>query len=198
MTSGGYRSMPPAETVARHRKHVSPLTGVVSHLERIKSEQPLDASFLAKHNFSPRPETVEALQSGLIGDSYGKGSTAEQGEASALMEAIERYCGIFQGDEIRTIRRFVDFPAGDAILPNDVLLLSDAQFEHDMDDASCSERGHAAPLRSVGRDRMVAGVVAARRALQVPSDRPPVFLSPGSRHQPDQCRLQRLRGRQHA
>jgi len=141
MTSGGYRSLPPAETVARHRKHVSPLTGVVSHLERIKSEQPLDASFLAKHNFSPRPETVEALESGLIGDSYGKGSTAEQGEASALMEAIERYCGMFQGNEIRTVRRFVDFPAGDAIHPNDILLLSDAQFGHDTADESCSEEG---------------------------------------------------------
>jgi oxazoline/thiazoline synthase len=141
MTSGGYRSLPPAETVARHRKHVSPLTGVVSHLERIKSEQPLDASFLAKHNFSPRPETVEALQSGLIGDSYGKGSTAEQGEASALMEAIERYCGMFQGNEIRTVRRFVDFPAGDAIHPNDVLLLSDAQYGQAGNGESCTADG---------------------------------------------------------
>ena len=43
--------MAPAETVARYRKHVSPLTGVVSHLERIKSEQPLDASFIAKAQF---------------------------------------------------------------------------------------------------------------------------------------------------
>ena len=40
MTSGGYRSVPPAVTVARFRKHVSPLTGVVSHLQRINSEFP--------------------------------------------------------------------------------------------------------------------------------------------------------------
>ena len=65
---------------------------------------------------------------GLSGGSFGKGSTAEQGEASALMEAIERYSGIFQGDEIRVTRRFTDFPSGDAIPPNDVLLFSDAQF----------------------------------------------------------------------
>ena len=31
------------------------------------------------------------------------------------MEAIERYSGIFQGDEIRVTRRFTDFPSGDAI-----------------------------------------------------------------------------------
>ena len=141
ITSGGYRSVAPAETVAHFRKHVSPLTGVVSQLERIKSEHPLDVSYLARHNFSPRPETIEALQAGLSADSWGKGSTAEQGEASALMEAIERYSGIFQGDEIRTTRRFVDFPEGDAILPNDIQLLSDAQYEHGTDGAQCCAEG---------------------------------------------------------
>jgi ribosomal protein S12 methylthiotransferase accessory factor len=88
----------------------------------------LNTNYLATHNFSSRPETVDELKAGLGGGSYGKGSTAEQGEASALMEAIERYSGIFQGDEIRVSRRFTDFPAGDAILPNEVLLFSDAQY----------------------------------------------------------------------
>lgn len=144
VTSGGYRSMTPAETVARYRKHVSPLTGVVSHLERIKSEQPLDASFVARHNFSPRPETVDALQAGLSGDSYGKGSIAEQGEASALMEAIERYCGIFQGDEIRVRRRYVDLSAGEAIHPEEIIHFSDAQYEASAQEG-CS--GDGAPRR---------------------------------------------------
>jgi oxazoline/thiazoline synthase len=145
VTSGGYRAIAPGETVSRYRKHVSPLTGVVSHLERINSGQPLDASFIAQHNFSPCPETVEALQSGLSGDSYGKGSSAEQGEASALMEAIERYCGIFQGDEIRITRRFSDFPDGDAIHPNAILNYSDAQFLHAAEGHDCS--GDGAPFR---------------------------------------------------
>jgi oxazoline/thiazoline synthase len=145
ITSGGYRSVAPAETVAKNRKHVSALTGVVSHIERIRSEQPLDASFIARHNFSPRPETVEALQSGLSGDSYGKGSTAEQGEASALMESIERYCGIFQGDEIRTVRRFSDFPDGEAIHPNEILNFSDAQYLRAARGDDCGDDG--APLR---------------------------------------------------
>jgi len=135
MTSGGYRSVTPAETVARFRKHVSPLTGVVSQLERLKSEQAPDIGFLAKHSFSPRPEALDAPQARLIADSYGKGTTADECEASALMQAIERHCGIFRGDEIRTIRRFVDFPAGDAIPPNDILLLSGAQYEHGLNGA---------------------------------------------------------------
>lgn len=127
MTSGGYRTVSSGSTVARFRKHVSPLTGVVSRLERIEADLPLNTNFLATHNFSFKPETFEQLKAGLSGGSFGKGSTAEQGEASALMEAIERSSGIYQGDEIRVTRRFTDFPAGDAIHPNNVLLYSDEQ-----------------------------------------------------------------------
>ena len=129
MTSGGYRTVSPGATVARFRKHVSPLTGVVSRLERIEADLPLNTNYYATHNFSAPARTVDELRAGLSGaGSFGKGSTAEQGEASALMEAIERYSGIFQGDEIRATRRFTDFPAGDAIPPNDILLFSEAQL----------------------------------------------------------------------
>ncbi len=131
MTSGGYRTVSSWATVARFRKHVSPLTGVVSRLERIEADLPMNTNYLATHNFSGPARTVNELKAGLSGGSFGKGSTAEQGEASALMEAIERYSGIFQGDEIRVTRRFTDFPSGDAILPNDVLLFSDAQDRQD-------------------------------------------------------------------
>jgi len=124
MTSGGYRSVASRATVARFRKHVSPLTGVVSRLERMEADLPLNTNYLATHNFSAPARTVNELRAGLSGGSFGKGSTAEQGEASALMEAIERYSGIYQGDEIRMMRRFTDFSAGEAILPNDVLLFS--------------------------------------------------------------------------
>jgi oxazoline/thiazoline synthase len=128
MTSGGYRSVSPSATVARFRRHVSPLTGVVSRLERIQADLPLNSNYYATHNFSGPAETVHELRAGLSSGSFGKGSTAEQGEASALMEAIERYSGIFQGNEIRAKRRFTDFQAGEAIPPNEVLLFSDSQL----------------------------------------------------------------------
>jgi len=129
MTSGGYRTVSSRTTVARFRKHVSPLTGVVTRLERIEADLPMNTNFFAQHNFSGPAHSVDQLRSGLSGGSFGKGSTAEQSEASALMEAIERYSGIFQGDEIRMTRKFTDFAPGDAILPNDVQLFSQAQFE---------------------------------------------------------------------
>jgi oxazoline/thiazoline synthase len=128
MTSGGYRSVSSRATVSRFRKHVSPLTGVVTRLERIEADLPMNNNFFAQHNFSAPAMSVDQLRSGLSGGSFGKGSTSEQAEASALMEAIERYSGIFQGDEIRLTRRFTDFPQGDAILPNDVQHFSETQF----------------------------------------------------------------------
>jgi len=129
MTSGGYRSVSSRATVAKYRKHVSPLTGVVSKLERVEVDLPLNTNYYATHNFSGPAKSIHELRSGRGGGgSFGKGSTVEQGEASALMEAIERYSGIFQGDEIRVARRFTDFAPGEAILPNDVLLFSDAQY----------------------------------------------------------------------
>jgi len=145
MTSGGYRTVSPRATVARFRKHISPLTGVISRLERIEVDLPLNASFYATHNFSAPAFSVHELRVGLTGGSFGKGSTAEQGEASALMEAIERYSGIYQGDEIRVTRRFTDFAPGDAIAPNDVMLYSDAQLREGHAAMTAGEHSHSPP-----------------------------------------------------
>ena len=51
MTSGGYRTMSSRATVARYRKHVSPLTGVVSRLERIEADLPLNTNYLRRAQF---------------------------------------------------------------------------------------------------------------------------------------------------
>src|SRR5215218_303051 len=145
MTSGGYRTVSPATTLARFRKHVSPLTGVVTRLERMEADLALNASYVASHNFSPRPNSVDELRAGLSGDSYGKGSTAEQAEASALMEAIERYSGVFQSNEIRVTQRSTDFPPGQAIVPNNVMLFSDAQYRQDQAPMAAEEDASPPP-----------------------------------------------------
>ncbi len=134
MTSGGYRTMSSRATVARYRKHISPLTGVVSRLERIETDLPMNTSYFAKHNFSAPAKTLHELRGALEGSSFGKGSTAEQGEASALMEAIERYSGVFQGDEIRVKKQFKDFAPGEAILANSVLNFSEEQHRRALAD----------------------------------------------------------------
>jgi oxazoline/thiazoline synthase len=145
MTSGGYRTLSSRKTVAKYRKHVSPLTGVVSLLEQIETDLPMNTSFFAKHNFSAPATSVSELRRALEGSSFGKGSSAEQGEASALMEAIERYSGVYQGDEIRTTKRFKDFAPGEAILANDVLLFSEAQFRRSVSDMPAQDDEPVSP-----------------------------------------------------
>ena len=198
MTSGGYRSVSPSATVARFRKHVSPLTGVVSRLERIEADLPLNTNYHATHNFSGPAETVHELRAGLSSGSFGKGSTAEQGEASALMEAIERYSGIFQGDEIRAKRRFTDFPSGEAIPPNDVLLFSDAQLRRGRAPTPGPDEREAIPAlfdRSAEIEWSPVWSLRDARFKYLPTSLLYFFYR-------GRCRLrsgfQRLRGRQHA
>jgi ribosomal protein S12 methylthiotransferase accessory factor len=59
--------------------------------------------------------------------SGGKGKEATQAKASAVCEAIERYSGVFQGDEARIRARLRDL--GDAgVHPNSCMLFSERQF----------------------------------------------------------------------
>ena len=91
------------------------------------------------------------------------------------MEAIERYSGIFQGDEIRTTRRFTDFEPGEAILPKTVLLFSDAQYrspEAEPDDS------HPVPARFDPSAKMEWSPVWSLRdqRFRYLADEPDVFL----------------------
>ena len=132
--SGGLRSVPPEETLARYRHLVSPVSGVVTWLSRTTDEaDPWLHVHWAGSNLALRTRKLSSLRRSLRSKSAGKGSTRRQSEVSALCEAIERYSGAFHGDEIRIRRRFADFAqAGEseAIHPNDVQLFSDRQLDH--------------------------------------------------------------------
>ena len=197
MTSGGYRTVSSRATVARFRKHVSPLTGVVTRLERIDVDLPMNTNFYAQHNFSAPAQSVDQLRSGLSGGSFGKGSTAEQGEASALMEAIERYSGIFQGDEIRIKKRFTDFPAGDAIAPNDILLFSDAQYRTRRSTGTIRTKPSRRRIRSI-RQPASSGRPPGRYATSASNIFRPACCISSIAVRPPSGRFQRLRRRQHA
>ncbi|MDE2805621.1 MAG: TOMM precursor leader peptide-binding protein [Gemmatimonadota bacterium] len=131
--SGGHRSVPPEVTLARYRHLVSPVTGVVTWLTRTAEEtDPWLHVYWAGSNLAPRGRKLRSLRRSLRSKSAGKGSSPQQSEASALCEAVERYCGAFHGDEIRSRKRLMDFEkAGEAeaIPPNEVQLFSDRQLD---------------------------------------------------------------------
>ncbi len=147
-TSGGSRAAAPEETVRRYRHLVSPISGVVTGL--LRTSDPADPwlhVWWAGSNLALKTDSLLLLRNSLRSKSAGKGSTPEQAEASALCEAIERYSGVFHGDEIRRRARFEDFAAGEAIHPNDVMLYSEAQYDRAREINARGERFNRVPAR---------------------------------------------------
>ncbi len=131
VNSGGSRSAPPRETIARYCHLVSPVSGVVTQLVRSTNEtDPWLHVYWSGSNIALRSDNLRMLRTTLRSKSSGKGASPEQAEASALCEAIERVSGAFHGDEIRRRARLEDFADGEAIHPNKIQLFSDWQYDH--------------------------------------------------------------------
>jgi ribosomal protein S12 methylthiotransferase accessory factor len=124
---GGHRAFTPEQTVQKYQHLVSPITGVVTELVRLTDPaNPLVHTYKAGHAFGSAT-TLRGLRNTLKHKSSGKGKTDSQSKASGLCEAVERYSGIFQGDEPR--KRATLEELGDlAIHPEQCLCFSDAQY----------------------------------------------------------------------
>jgi ribosomal protein S12 methylthiotransferase accessory factor len=129
-SDGGHRCIPPEETLKRYQHHISPLSGVVRSLEKLPYDcNGLAHIFTAKHHWACMFDDLDNLQKNMGGRSSGKGRTEAQGKASGFCEAIERYSGIFQGDEVRIKSSYQKL--GDrAIHPNTCMQFSQAQYDH--------------------------------------------------------------------
>ncbi|HAX77656.1 MAG TPA: adenylate cyclase [Cyanobacteria bacterium UBA11372] len=127
---GGYRSVTPEETLAKYGHHISPITGVVRTLNRLSPPtHRWNHTYIAGHNFGLMFDDLYFLRQTIRGRSGGKGKTADQAKASGLCEAIERYSGTFQGDEIRIRASYQDL--GDtAIHPHTCLNFSSKQYQN--------------------------------------------------------------------
>lgn len=132
LNSGGARNVPPEITLAKFRHLVSPISGVVPWLTRTTDEaDPWLNVYWAGSNRAISSRSLSALRRSLRSKSAGKGSTRAQSEVSALCEAIERYSGVFHGDEIRIRKRLVDFTEDErALHPNRVQLFSENQLKN--------------------------------------------------------------------
>lgn len=127
---GGHRCVAPEETFERYRHHISPITGVVRELGKLSRDlNGLTHTYFAKHHFASMFDDLSVLEQNLWGRSAGKGRTDAQARASGFCEAIERYSGIFQEDEIRVKGSYQKM--GDtAIHPNTCMNFSQAQYDN--------------------------------------------------------------------
>jgi ribosomal protein S12 methylthiotransferase accessory factor len=125
---GGHRTCTPEETLQRLRRHVSPLTGAVSTVtSQTTTDNGVAYSYSSGHNFALMQDSMYFLRKNLRGRSGGKGRTDAQARAGAVCEAIERFNGVFRGDEPRRTAPFEEV-AAEAVHPVELLLFSDAQY----------------------------------------------------------------------
>jgi ribosomal protein S12 methylthiotransferase accessory factor len=129
-TDGGHRSFSPEVTLRQYEHHISPITGVVSALFRSsEAENDLVHVYFAAHSFGSDADNLKSLRYALRHKSAGKGKSDQQSRASGLCEAIERYCGLYTGDEIRVKGRYAQLGES-AIHPNACMQFSAAQYEN--------------------------------------------------------------------
>ncbi|MES4905973.1 MULTISPECIES: TOMM precursor leader peptide-binding protein [unclassified Streptomyces] len=126
---------------------ISPVTGLVSEIRRDPRGPAFLNCFHATHPaYAPvdlthtgptahtgpvgpgAPPGLDAVRAGLRTAAHGKGMTSEQGQASALCEALEHYSGHFHGDEPRQRARYRDLDPDDAVHPDAVQLFDPRQF----------------------------------------------------------------------
>lgn len=126
---GGTRSVRPEETYARYQHHISPITGVINWLGDVTGGQShgLTYSYGAGHNFALIQDDSYWLQRNLRSTTGGKGMTELQAKVSAMGEAIERYSGVYRGDEPVRRASYQELGA-DAIHIHDCLGFSPAQY----------------------------------------------------------------------
>ncbi|GHH51175.1 TOMM precursor leader peptide-binding protein [Streptomyces candidus] len=118
-----HRALPAAEVLARYRHLADPVTGVVTGLHPAPGTPDGLNRWVSGRNLAWRGRSAEGLRS----HSGGKGVTAEEAEAGALCEAVERYCGTRQGDEPVVVDSLAGL--GDSAMhPNSVQLYADWQF----------------------------------------------------------------------
>lgn len=122
------RAVTAADTVARLEHHVSPYLGVVTRLTPIDDHSDgVTFAYSAGHNFALGRD-LDMLRRNLRGQSGGKGRSDLQARASALGEAIERYCGLWRGDRPVHRASFTALGPDRAVPLRDLLLFSDAQY----------------------------------------------------------------------
>jgi ribosomal protein S12 methylthiotransferase accessory factor len=129
-SDGGHRAFFPHEVFRRYEHHISPITGVVDGLRSgYSSGRGLVQVFEADLNSAVRLDRRPCWGRGFGRRSFGKGLTEIQAKTSALCEALERYSGVFQGNEPR-IKASYRATRAQAIHPNQCMGFSSRQYQN--------------------------------------------------------------------
>ena len=129
-SEGGFRTQVPGQTFARLERHISPFLGAVSSLHTYDTyDNGVTYAYGAGHSFAMVSDNLDMLRRNMRGQSGGKGRSDLQARVSAVCEAIERYNGVWRGEEPVTRAAYTELEPGSAVHPGELLLFSPAQFE---------------------------------------------------------------------
>jgi ribosomal protein S12 methylthiotransferase accessory factor len=127
---GGHRCSSPEATLKQYQHHISPITGIVDQIRRLlKAENALIHTYSAGQNLAIVSDNFHSFRQSLRSRSAGKGMSDCQAKASCLCEALERYSGVFQGDEIIKKASYKEMGKA-AINPNICMNFSETQYKN--------------------------------------------------------------------
>ncbi|HEV7979583.1 TOMM precursor leader peptide-binding protein [Amycolatopsis sp.] len=124
---GGHRTLTPGQMLERYRHLISPVTGVVKEVTRETRGPAFVNAYRSGPNVVRGRVGMTALRASLRGENGGKGANPIDAEVGALCEAVERFSGNYQGDELR-IQGSLRSLGADALHPNDCLLYAEEQY----------------------------------------------------------------------
>ncbi|MFT6987032.1 MAG: bacteriocin biosynthesis cyclodehydratase domain-containing protein [Psychromonas sp.] len=130
---GGVRCVTPEVTSTLLKTVISPISGLLTHFNTV-SKTGENLNLIYRSGFFQVPRLINSFTHKLsnatfLYTSMGKGIAAEQSQASALSEGIERLASQYQGDEVV----FFSTPAKnnpDYILPQQLSPFTDRQYEN--------------------------------------------------------------------
>ena len=126
---GGWRTVPPTETLRAHRHLMSPITGIIGSLAPNTHAQRAGRSYVAEDiSASQTPTKLRDLFKTFRSSSIGKGITDAQARASALCESIERYSAQLHGTEAKLPGSYRNLRSRGAIHPNAIMNFSERQY----------------------------------------------------------------------
>ncbi|MFI5334903.1 MAG: TOMM precursor leader peptide-binding protein [Chlamydiales bacterium] len=151
----GWRAVAPEVTLKKHGHHVSSILGMVKFLEPYQRKEGSSLYlYTAGHNFALSNSLRGVFQPGFRSSSGGKGRTDTQAKASALCEAIERYSGLFQGDEKRIRGTYFQMREKGAIHPDSIFQFSRKQYHERLIYNKSSMKLHDVP-RPISKDEAI-------------------------------------------
>jgi oxazoline/thiazoline synthase len=128
--NGLCRSATAEQIIMKLLPHFSPITGVISEVNRITDLEYPVPLYHSRQGGAKNHAKNKGLD--LLNDACGKGKTDYEAKASAMCEAIESYSCNFAGDEVRLRAKFSDLK-GNAIHPHSLLLFSKRQYNTRVD-----------------------------------------------------------------